>query len=78
MIKQNTWYKATPTYPTPRTVYTQQVKDAVKRGTLKMMVQGGYCHFYDMEDKYCKTEYPFGFYSCTKATARKKFKFEQL
>jgi hypothetical protein len=75
-MKTNTWYKATPTYPTPRTVYTQQVFEASKYGDLRMQIKGKYCYFFDVQ--ILGNLIADSIYSCTRATAKKKFKFEQL
>jgi hypothetical protein len=69
-LKQNVWYKATLTYPTPRTVYTRQVIDAGREGELIMRIEKGFCNFYDGS--------PLCIYSCTPATAKRKFTFTEI
>jgi hypothetical protein len=73
-MKTNTWYKATITQPTPRTVYVPAVKLA---WILFMIFKNGYCQFY-MAFGIDVAEDEVPIYSCTKKTALRKFKFEEI
>jgi hypothetical protein len=72
-MKSKTWYKATMTNPTPRAVYVQAVKEAKE---LYMIYVDGYCQFYKSVRIYAT--FSDIIYSCTKKTALRKFKFEEI
>jgi hypothetical protein len=77
-MKANTWYRATPTYPTPRTVYTEAVIGAANRDGIYMIIENGFCNFYSYQDYSIPSFDDEYLYSCTPATAKRKFNFEAI